>query len=130
MRRVTRNLIVVIALVVVGLLALGALPGYLGTGEPYQLVVEPTDDEGPAVNVTDVSERRYPYLTGALASDNGRSEGYQTGPYGLKESFTHTPFDEVDALSQRVPEAAVAEGRVRIEYEGNRYYATVTQESA
>ena len=126
MRPVARNLILVIVLVLVARLALGALPSYLGSGDPYYLTAEEIETDEPAVNVDDVSERRYPYLTGALASDDGRSEGYLMGPYGIKEWFTHTPFDEVDALTQRVPEAATDDG-VRVEFEGQTYYVEVTQ---
>lgn len=126
MRRVTRNLLLAIVVILVALLALGALPSYLGSGDPYYLTVESVETDEPAVNVDDVSERRYPYLTGALASDDGRSDGYQMGPYGIKEWFTHTPFDEVDALTQRVPDAATDTG-VRVEFEGQTYHVEVRQ---
>lgn len=130
MRRVTRNLVVAIVLVVVALLALGALPSYLGTGEPYYLTAEETDAEGTAIDVSNVSERRFPYLSGALAAADGRSEPYQEGPYGVKEHFTHTPFDEVSALVRRQPEARTDDGRVLVEYEGQRYYVDVVQEQS
>ncbi len=126
MRPVTRNLLVAIAVVVVALLALGALPSYLGSGDPYYLTAEPMETDGPTANVTDLSDRRYPYLTAALTGEDGRSEGYQVGPYGIKRWFTHTPFDEVDALSQRVPEATADDG-VRVEHEGETYYVEVAQ---
>lgn len=126
MRSVTRNLLIGIGVVVVGLLALGALPGYLGVGDPYYLTVEQIETDEPTADVNDVSDRRYPYLTGALASDDGRSDGYQMGPYGVKEWFTHTPFDEVDALSQQVPEAADGDG-VRVEFAETAYYVEVAQ---
>lgn len=124
----TRNLIITIVLVVLALLALGALPSYLGTGDPYYLTVEETAVEGPAVDATNVSERRFPYLAAALKSGDGRSEPYQRGPIGLKEHFTHTPFDERSALVQRVPEAEADDGRVLIEYDGQRYYVDIVQE--
>lgn len=127
MRSVTRNAVVLLGVVLVGLLALGALPSYLGAGDPYYLVIEETDDDGAAVDVGNVSERRYPYLTGALSSADGRSEPYREGPYGLKEQFTHTPFDEVNALANRVPEAATDDGRIRIERQDRRYYAAVVR---
>ncbi len=127
MRRVTRNLLVAIALIVVALLALGALPSYLGAGDPYYLTVEPIETDEPAADVSDVSERRYPFLTSALASPDGRSEGYQLGPYGIKEWFTHTPFDEVDALTQRVPDAATDDGGVRVTDGEQTYSVTVVQ---
>ncbi|SEH51622.1 hypothetical protein SAMN05192561_10430 [Halopenitus malekzadehii] len=130
MRRVTRNLLIAIGIVALALLALGALPSYLGTGEPYHLTVEPTDDEGPTVDVSNVTDRRYPYLAGALASDDGRSPGYQEGPFGVKEHFTHTPFDELDALQRRNREAVREDGRVRVVHDGRRLYVDVRRGSA
>ena len=126
MRPVTRNLLVAIGLVVVALLALGALPSYLGSGDPYYLTAESVETDQTAVDVNNVSERRYPFLIGALTADDGRSDGYQMGPYGMKEWFTHTPFDEVDALTRQVPEAAEGDG-VRVSYEGETYYVEVVQ---
>lgn len=128
MRSITRNAVLLVGVVLVGLLALGALPSYLGTGDPYYLVVEETEADGAAVDVSNVSERRYPYLTDALGSDDGRSEPYREGPYGIKEHFTHTPFDEMSALADRVPEAVASDGRVRIERGDRRYYAVVVRE--
>lgn len=119
MRRNTRRLVIVLVLVGVGLLALGALPSYLGTGDPYYLTATETSESGPAVNATDLPEHRFPYLTEALAT--GRSEGYQTGQWGFKESFTHTPFDEIDALAAREPDARVGKRAVLVEYKGERY---------
>lgn len=124
MRSVTRNLLVAIAVVTLALLALGALPSYLGSGDSYHLTVEPADRDGPAVNTTGLSERRYPYLSAAFASDDGRSGPYQRGPFGLKESFTHSPFDEVDALAARGPNATIEDG-VRIERDGEMYVVAV-----
>jgi hypothetical protein len=126
MRPVTRNLLIAIGLIVVALLALGGLPSYLGTGDPYYLTAEPIETEEPTADVNNVTDRRYPFMMGALAADDGRSEAYQMGPYGMKEWFTHTPFDEVDALTQRVPEAAEGDG-VRVSYEGEAYYLEVRQ---
>ena len=126
MRRVTRNLLVAIALVVVALLALGALPQYLGSGDPYYLTAESVEHDGETADVSEVSERRFPFLTDALAADDGRSDPYLMGPYGIKEWFTHTPFDEVDELTQRVPEAAEGDG-VYVETEGETYYVEVVQ---
>ena len=124
MRRVTRNLLIAIALVAVALLALGALPSYLGSGDPYYLTAEPIEAEGPAVDVNNVSADRFPFLTSALASGNGRSDPYRTDTYGIKEAFTHTPFDEMEALTRRLPEAATDEG-VRVRYEGTVYRVEV-----
>ncbi len=127
MRTLTRNILLIIGLVSVGLLSLGALPGYLGSGNPYHLTVEPVDADRPAVDVSAVSERRYPFLISALTAPDRRSMSYQTGSYGVKEQFTHTPFDEVDALERREPAAVQADG-VRILYEGERYYVEVVQQ--
>jgi len=69
MRTITRNLLLVLLAVVVLLLALGALPGYLGSGDPYYVeatVVEGGD--GPAVVADDLSQRRFPYSFGALTA--------------------------------------------------------------
>jgi hypothetical protein len=126
MRPVTRNLLVAIALVVVALLALGAVPSYLGSGDPYYLTAEPIETNETAADVNNVSDRRYPFLTRAIASENGRSEGYRTGLYGAKKWFTHTPFDEVDALTQQVPEAAAGDG-VRVRRDGQAYYVEVVR---
>jgi hypothetical protein len=126
MRRVTRNLLVAIALVAVALLALGALPSYLGGGDPYYLTAEPVETDASAIDVNNVSERRYPFLTSALASDDGRSDPYLADSYGIKEWFTHTPFDEVDALTRQLPEAA-ADGGVRVRYEGAVYHVEVVR---
>ncbi|EMA63579.1 hypothetical protein [Halorubrum kocurii] len=126
MRRVTRNLLVAIALIAVALLALGALPSYLGSGDPYYLTAEPIETNETAADVNNVSDRRYPFLTSAIASEDGRSEGYQSGPYGMKEWFTHTPFDEVDALTQQVPEAATEDG-VRVRRDGRIYHVEVVR---
>jgi hypothetical protein len=133
MRPVTRNVVVAILVVVAGLLALGAVPSYLRSGAPYYVVVEPVEP-GPAVNATDLSERRYPYLTGAVAAaerngsdGEGRSDPYWEGPFGLKESFAHSPFDEFDAVGQRSPEATV-DGTVFVARNGTRYRAEILRE--
>ena len=131
MRPVTRNVVVAILVVVVALLALGAVPSYLRSGAPYHVVAEPTEP-GPAVNASNLSERRYPYLTGAVAAaerggGEGRSEPYWEGPFGLKESFAHSPFDEFDAVGQRNPEATT-DGTVFVAANGTRYRAEIVRE--
>ena len=135
MRPITRNVVIAIVVVVAGLLALGAVPSYLRSGAPYYVVAEPTDP-GPSVNATDLSERRYPYLTGAVAAaerngngsgGEGRSEPYWEGPFGLKESFAHSPFDEFDAVGQRNPEATT-DGTVFVAANGTRYRAEIVRE--
>ncbi|WP_254546166.1 hypothetical protein [Halomarina pelagica] len=111
MRRITRNLVLGILVVVVLLLALGALPSYLRSGDPYYLTAtEAPSYEGPTVDVTDLSERRFPYTTEAIA--DGRSAAYYEGPTGFKEAFTHSPFDELNELDQRDGNAASGDGAV------------------
>jgi hypothetical protein len=132
MRPVTRNVVLAILVVVGGLLALGAVPSFLRSGAPYYVVAEPVEptEPGPAVNATDLPERRYPYLTGAVAAADGgtgRSEPYWEGPLGLKESFAHSPFDEFDAIGQRYPEAT-ADGSVFVRQNGTRYRAEIVRE--
>jgi hypothetical protein len=124
-RPITRRFLAGLVLVAVALLALGALPSYLGSGEAYHLTATPTDAEGPAVDATNLSERRYPYLTAALSSPANRSGPYRRGPVGLKESFTHSPFDEVSALAARNPAARLADGEVLVAHEGQRYRVAV-----
>ena len=129
MRRVTRNAVVLLLVVVVGLLALGALPGLLKSGDPYYVTANPVNasevgNASAAVAVGDLSERRYPYTTEALR--NGTSEPYWRGPWGLKGTFTHSPFDEVSALSGRNAAAAQGEG-VLVSDNGTLYRVAVGQ---
>lgn len=142
MRRITRNALVALGVVVVVLLALGALPGYLKSGDPYYVVATVVDsppavaddgtvgddgstavDDGATAssgngtgngtvqpfNATDLPGNRYPYTTAALASATpdapGRSHPYWRGPVGLKGAFTHSPFDELEAIAGREPNA-------------------------
>ncbi|MBX0295537.1 hypothetical protein [Haloarcula nitratireducens] len=135
MRTVTRNFILGVGVVVLLLLALGALPSYLKSGDPYYLTATPENgsvsvENGTAVNGSDLSAQRYPYTTAALddaaRNDTGRSEPYWRGPVGLKGAFTHSPFDELDALRQRAPEATDGE-TVVVRHDGTFYRLAVTQ---
>lgn len=130
MRRRTK-LFALGVLVVVGLLlALGALPSYLRSGDPYYLTATPVTDH-EAVNVSDLDERRYPYTTAALAdagaNESGTSEPYWKGYVGLKEAFTHSPFDEVRALQGRSVGASEGRNTVFVRVNGSYYRLTVTQ---
>ncbi|WP_123536577.1 hypothetical protein [Halosimplex salinum] len=147
MRRVTRNAVLLILVVLVALLALGALPSLLASGDPYYVTADPVDsgDGGPnataggnatvasngtvanasaAINGTALSERQYPYTTKALR--DGASDPYQKGPWGLKEAFTHSPFDERDALAARNA-TAVSDDGVLVSYNGTLYRVAVGQ---
>jgi hypothetical protein len=135
-RRITRNTILVILAVVVLLLALGALPAYLKSGDPYYVVA--TADEAPneSVNATNLSAQRYRFTTGAVtaaagnANGTGRSDPYWRGPFGVKEGFTHSPFDEFEALTRDYPNATVTAGNdtsVYLSRNGTSYRVTITQ---
>ena len=124
MRPITRRAVVGFAVVVLALLALGALPSFLAAGEPYHLTATPTDADGPAVDATNLSERRYPYLIEAI--DTGRSAPYRRGPVGLKEAFSHSPFDERQGLVARNPDARRDGGVLVVDGE-DRYLVEVTR---
>ena len=149
MRRVTRNFLLAMGVIVVLLLALGALPSYLRTGDPYYMTATPVGNDTAAnatatatpagtatgtsaVNATTLSDRRYTYTTAALdnatADSAGRSNPYYRGPTGLKGAFTHSPFDEYDSLVQQYP-AAVDGDAVRVRSDGTVYRLAVTQQS-
>jgi hypothetical protein len=124
-----RNALIGVGVVILVLLALGALPSYLGSGDYYYLEVSATDDDRAAVDVEQVGERRYPYLTTALAADTGRSDGYQRGLGGFKDAFAHSPFDEFSALQQLEPEASRDGGdRVIIQLDDERYSVEIVTE--
>jgi hypothetical protein len=130
MRPIMRNALLLTGLVVVALLALGAVPSYLGSGDAYYLDVTPTDAEGESVNASGISGQQYPYLTEALTATDGRSEGYQRALDGAKRWFAHSPFDERDAL-KRLNGAAVSENgeRVFVTYEGDRYSVQIVRDT-
>jgi hypothetical protein len=121
-RTITRNVLIGLGVVVVLLAALGALPSYLRSGDPYYVSATPVEEGGPAVNGSALSEQRFPYTTEAI--ERGRSSPYWKGPIGFKEAFTHTPFDEFAAFRQRDPRAV--NGSVAyVSYEGSRYRVTI-----
>jgi hypothetical protein len=132
MRRVTRNAVIGLVVIVVLLLALGALPGFLGTGDPYYVtatIIEDNETTGypaAAVNGSDLSERRFPYTTTALR--DGRSDAYYEGYVGIKEAFTHSPFDEVSALEGRNASAVTDRG-VLVRHNGTLYTVAVNQDT-
>ncbi|QSG05833.1 hypothetical protein [Halapricum desulfuricans] len=116
MRPIARNFLLGVLAVVVLLLALGALPGLLESGDPYYLTATPVgadestaDHRSGAVDAANLSERRYEYTTAALAdatNGTGYADPYWRGPVGIKGAFTHSPFDELSALRTNYPAAA------------------------
>jgi hypothetical protein len=82
------------------------------------------------VNVSTLPERRYPYVTGAVAAagnGTGRSARYWRGPLGVKGAFTHAPFDEFDALRQQYPNAT-EDDAVYVRTNTTRYRLTISQD--
>ena len=133
MRPITKKAVYTIFAVVVVLLALGALPGLLKSGEPYYL----TAAAAPAGNVTpfnasEVTGSRFPYTTTAIEragpGGSGRSDPYWRGPVGFKGAFTHSPFDEENALNRQYPNAST-DGGVYARHDGTVYRLTVVREA-
>ncbi len=115
MRRVTRNAVLVIVGLLVVLLALGALPSLIETGDPYYVEATVANATGPAVAGGNISERRFPYSFGAVdaaaaGADPARSSAYYTGVVGFKAAFTHTPFSEFDEFETLAPAAVERTG--------------------
>ena len=142
MRTRTRNFVLALLAILVALLALGALPGLLKSGDPYYLTVEPQGEwngtsgtlagtNQTAIDGGNISERRYPFTTAALddASPNstGQSDPYWKGPIGIKEPFTHSVFDERDSLSQQDSDAVSDDG-IYVHDGETVYLLTITQE--
>jgi hypothetical protein len=127
--------LLVVAGGVVVLLALGALPGFLGSGDPYHVEAAAVEEPGPAIAGENLSERRFPYAFGAIeaaeaGADPARSEPYYTGPTGVggfKGAFTHTPFEEFDEFEGRNGDAVERAGdspvgdAVYVDSGGQRY---------
>ncbi|AQL43164.1 hypothetical protein BV210_10740 [Halorientalis sp. IM1011] len=133
MRQITRRVTLAILVAIVLLLALGALPGYLKSGDPYYVTATATDDR-TAVPADALAPNRYPYTTAALANATGngtenatgRSGPYWKGPVGFKGAFTHSPFDEIDAIRGRNASAAT-DSAVFVRANGTVYRLEVTQ---
>lgn len=116
------------------LLALGALPSLLGGGDVHYVVATPAEsaDDGPpegaaateAIAADNLSENRFPYTVQAL--EDGVSDPYEEGPFGVKETFTHTPFDEFSEF-EIWNANATEEDAVWIERDGSYYRVEITQ---
>jgi len=118
MRRITRNFLIGLLVIVVLLVALGALPGLLKSGDPFYLTATPVDPAETnytaenAINAGNLSERRFEFTTTALANatnGTGSSNPYWRGPVGIKGTFTHSPFDELASMRTAYPEASDGE---------------------
>lgn len=121
MRARTRNVVVGTILVLLLLVAFVAGVGALKSGDPYYVTATPVDASAgdatgnqSAVNGTALPANRFPFTTEALAAAganaSGRSGPYWRGPLGVKEAFTHSPFDELQALRQRNPGSTAGDG--------------------
>ncbi|MFC4406517.1 hypothetical protein [Haloarchaeobius iranensis] len=120
-----RYLLLLIGLVL-ALLALGALPSLLASGDPYYVTATEADTDHAAVDVSNFSAQQYPYLFAALS--DGRSGSYYEGPVGIKGAFTHSPFDEFGALRTRSPDAV--EGDVAyVQHNGTVYRLELARET-
>ena len=130
MRPVTRNLIVGLLIVTVLLLALGAAPSLLRSGDPYYVAVTPAEPpaETVPVNASTLSERRFPYTLAAVRAEDGRSDDYYRGPVGLKGSFAHSPFDETGAYAEQYPDAVTPRGTY-VRVENTTYRLTVVHDT-
>lgn len=117
------------------LLALGVLPSLLGGGEVYYVTATPvdpgeleTDDDGggdlESIRVGNLSENRFPYTHEAVAE--GVSDPYEDDRFGIKGSFTHTPFDEFDELELWETNATVADDAVLVAENGSYYRLEIT----
>jgi len=130
-RRITRNVTLGLLVVVVLLLALGALPSLLQSGDPYY--AEATAAEAPdgvvPIDGANLSEQRFPYTYGAVSAADGgtaRSTAYYRGPFGIKETFTHSVFDERDVFRQRYA-SNMSGDAVFVTVENVTYRVTVVQ---
>lgn len=126
MRRAKRLTLLAIGLTLLGLLALGALPQYLGGGETYVMTASEVEADHPAVDASEIDEQRYPYMAQAL--ETGESERYEDDRFGIKEWFTHTPQDELGVVAQLDGEA-VEDGAAYVEQNGTLYRVEITGES-
>lgn len=115
MRTITRNVLIALVVIVVALIALGAVPGLLKSGDPYYLTATPVDPAETnytaeaSINASDLAERRFEYTNEALtdATDGtGSATPYWKGPIGVKGSFTHSPFDELGSMETLYPNAS------------------------
>jgi len=134
MRPITKKAVYIILATVVVLLALGALPGLLKSGDPYYVTAAAATPTGNATpfNVSEVMGDRFPYTTAAVArastDEPGRSDPYWRGPVGLKGAFTHSPFDEENALGRQYPNASTDES-MYTQHNGTVYRLTVVREA-
>ncbi|GAB3037112.1 hypothetical protein [Natronobiforma cellulositropha] len=129
-----RRYLLLLAIPLLALLALGALPGLIGGGDVYYVTASETEtvDGVPAdenvsetIPAANLSTNRFPYITGALA--DGTSEAYEEGRFGFEEAFTHTPFEEFGEL--RVREGAATDGDVAyLEENGTVYRLEITDD--
>jgi hypothetical protein len=139
MRTITRNVLIALVVIVILLIALGALPGLLKSGDPFYVSATPVAAGDVGENLTDaidaanLSERRHEYTTAALAdaeaaNGTGYSAPYWNGPVGIKGAFTHSPFDELSSLGVQYPNATDGE-RALVRNDSSIYLIEITQDN-
>jgi hypothetical protein len=135
MRTITRNVLVALVVIVILLLALGALPSLLKSGDPYYLTataVDPAETNYTAnasINASDLSERRFEFTNAALAdvaNGTGTAHPYWKGPLGIKGTFTHSPFDEIASMRTLYPNASDGETAL-VRHDGTFYRIAIRQ---
>jgi len=149
-RPIAKQFVLAILVLLILLLALGALPSLLKSGDPYYLTAEPTDrtltgENETALDVATLSERSYPYTMEALESGRtgagndsarresderspsiGRSSPYWQGPIGVKEAFSHSPFDEIDSLRTRYSATMLDDRTALVRWQNQTYRLAVS----
>jgi len=103
-----RRYLLLLIVPLVGLLALGAIPGVIGGGDVVYVTAEEIDleDDGTppsetateTIPVENLSENRFPFTTGAI--DDGVSDSHEEGHFDFQAAFTHTPSDEFSELRE------------------------------
>ncbi|WP_114576131.1 hypothetical protein [Saliphagus sp. LR7] len=123
MRRRYLLAVATVLFALLALLALGALPSLLGGGEVYYVTatsVESENGNGEPIRVENLSENRFPYTHQAI--EEGISDAYEEGRFGIKESFTHTPSDEFGELRVREGAATPGDEEGVLVVENSSYY--------
>ena len=124
----------------------GATTGVLTWGSQQDTVFEAVDRlNETALDVATLFNRSYPYTIEALErastgttndsarreSDErppsiGRSSPYWQGPIGVKEAFSHSPFDEIDSLRTRYSATMLDDRTALVRWQNQTYRLAVS----